>query len=1858
MATESEASTTPATVHEQWKALSESNSLTGLDFRTYWRDMVPSLFSPKRNALVPPYDEETVKATLYDPLERFIFDGRLAVDILEQLRETESPPTLCGRVFKMGEPTYSCRDCGMDPTCVLCVDCFKMSPHRNHRYKMSTSCGGGYCDCGDLEAWRCSPFCERHILASTAEEQPSPIDRLPSGMVTRARAVFEHVLEYCHQMLCWEDPVTLPVGLATETSANGGGTGTTEVLVTYATMLFNDEIHTYEQVIRTLSRAISCSQKEAIDFATTVDREGRAIVMCSSFAGCKEVKGFVERITSQHGPKPLRVVVMDPRVVAHQNFALRLLAWFQQLIGGSQAFRLLFNEVVSMAPRPSGEERSILEGVIRADASLWKSARSQWHQLFIGGLLMEAESKRTFSRIFTRNYPHLMKDFIEDDHEHSLSVTSLSVQIFTVPTLAHMLIAEENVLAIVLGTFCTECETKLNANSNLAFERNHANINFRRAQYVLFDLKYLLSAKPDVWDTTMRRNFHHGFTQLLKLLYWMQGMDATVRQVGQHMEFEPDWESAFNLYIKLSPVISLVLEWCGSDRVVLIKAYRATLMNLGALNGSALPRVVQEVADHSVTCIKYDVAVQPLSIHLPLSRLLAGLHLHLDKFGLTFDSPEFAVKDKPCPVLLMEYPLRTQVMVAQVHAGMWRRNGYSLLNQIYFYRNVRCRSEMYDRDVVMLQLGASLVESNEFVIHLLNKFGLMNWVREDYEMGFPKAEEDSVRQIVTLVEEFLGLLLVLVAERHVPGVGQVTEDDRISKEIIQQLCIEPMAHSHLSKALSEDANHETGLESVVNRVATFRKPHGTGKGIYEINPDCYAHYNPFYYHYSREEQSKAEEAQRKRKKLAQEIVCCPPPLPPCLCPGFSMLVYVLQCDVMLHVMRLVLERSLNLRARSYSDGQSLKILHLIGFALHEEQRCIESSNGNQAFQFVSRSSKENIFVLLEALSTGPPQRRDVHKDLLAWVINKFRAVHKMGIDANQRRSSVEDLMDFSEAVGDGRGDDKDDDDDDEKKLEKLEERKKRSEMAAARRDRIMAQMAAMQKNFIREHADLFQKNHEPVAGSLSGSSSLMDLSEVPASTTTSSDGPPVCLGVGQTSRQWIPNRHICILCQEEQLVTLGGRAMVLSALVQRSTVLSKARCAGRVRDTTTETPSLLNSLVASADLFCAPHTSTCGHVMHADCWQKFFDSVLAKERRRPARARHHLSFDVDKQEFLCPLCECLSNTVIPIVPALGTMLPELFDRKVDMSPDEWMTILRTVVQRAKEVKCIVKDDVHDDAFESAVDDRGELLIRRTEETPSLIQLCTLHELCSHLDSDKALKLTWLYPDDVGGDGSAGEGSADSTITTTAAAATAAPVAVSSSLNEMMSLYASATYSMGLGLNPFPEDDRVSLTAWYSCSYTIHAIENLLRDQGKPLFGELSSRQSDCLAALVRFATVCTHVTQPANLENQCHRLLLVLLMNHDSDDDGDKENMVVTDVDAFGLLVTLVLSLPYAVRTRDDYVARHGISRRLPHGDGRDAFALHLVYVLHVVQILLSGDFSAKDDLDTPMDEEEVDVDVDVGSAAVISELYALVRWIDPLKQEVNGQLLLRKVRRYSLPFLRCCALFFHYLTGVPAPDDLHVLSVKGDGSDDFDPLCRYLGLATDLRKFFGTGDGSSVLIDLVKSWVRNPAAKKPIVEYPLTVNQLVVLPADYSELINDASLFTCPNSDGDDSRTPTMCLVCGRMLCSQSYCCQTELDGVLVGACTNHAQECGAGVGIFLRVRECKVLLLAGKTKGCFVPPPYLDEYGETDQGLRRGNPLHLCHENYRKLQKLWLSHGIPEEIAHSLESNTHIVIVEWQHL
>lgn len=56
----------------------------------------------------------------------------------------------------------------------------------------------------------------------------------------------------------------------------------------------------------------------------------------------------------------------------------------------------------------------------------------------------------------------MLKDFIRDDHDHSFSVSSLSVQLYTTPTLAHYLIAKHDAILVIMNTLLSECHRRAN----------------------------------------------------------------------------------------------------------------------------------------------------------------------------------------------------------------------------------------------------------------------------------------------------------------------------------------------------------------------------------------------------------------------------------------------------------------------------------------------------------------------------------------------------------------------------------------------------------------------------------------------------------------------------------------------------------------------------------------------------------------------------------------------------------------------------------------------------------------------------------------------------------------------------------------------------------------------------------------------------------------------------------------------------------------------------------------------------------------------------------------------------------------------------------------------------------------------------------------------------------------------------------------------------------------------------------------------------------------------------------------------------------------------------------------------------
>jgi hypothetical protein len=157
----------------------------------------------------------------------------------------------------------------------------------------------------------------------------------------------------------------------------------------------------------------------------------------------------------------------------------------------------------------------------------------------------------------------------------------------------------------------------------------------------------------------------------------------------------------------------------------------------------------------------------------------------------------------------------------------------------------------------------------------------------------------------------------------------------------------------------------------------------------------------------------------------------------------------------------------------------------------------------------------------------------------------------------------------------------------------------------------------------------------------------------------------------------------CILCQAtEVLGTPESRHMVMASLVQQSTVLCRFRekLTRPLLDddeTCPPMPTAKESLCLSHNIGPAPHVNSCGHKMHAECFNKYYENAVQKESRRSFR-RLTPPFDVEKEEFMCPLCNNLSNSVLPIIQSLDsyTMCSE-DELQIELTLDDWLDMIET-----------------------------------------------------------------------------------------------------------------------------------------------------------------------------------------------------------------------------------------------------------------------------------------------------------------------------------------------------------------------------------------------------------------------------------------------------------------------------------------------------------------------------------------------------------------------------------------------------
>ncbi|KAI0321477.1 hypothetical protein OF83DRAFT_1051178 [Amylostereum chailletii] len=259
-------------------------------------------FLPNSNSSLP------LHTTLSEVQTRLNFSGAAEED-------PPVPGRPCGRIFRKGESCFRCKDCSLDDSCVLCSRCFHATDHTDHNVSFFIAQqSGGCCDCGDSEAWRgviqcpfhpsvegspwLTPASDRNVIwgrdippVPNYPQRVTVPPELRESMSKTVALAFDFILE---TLDCSPEETTVP---AKEADLHLQPTCDPMFDDQYCVVLWNDEKHSFNEVIDLLMKVGGYSREDASNVADKVDELGREIIeMSSNISHLLEMASIISQI--------------------------------------------------------------------------------------------------------------------------------------------------------------------------------------------------------------------------------------------------------------------------------------------------------------------------------------------------------------------------------------------------------------------------------------------------------------------------------------------------------------------------------------------------------------------------------------------------------------------------------------------------------------------------------------------------------------------------------------------------------------------------------------------------------------------------------------------------------------------------------------------------------------------------------------------------------------------------------------------------------------------------------------------------------------------------------------------------------------------------------------------------------------------------------------------------------------------------------------------------------------------------------------------------------------------------------------------------------------------------------------------------------------------------------------------------------------------------------------------------------------------------------------------------------------------------------------------------------------------------
>ena len=796
---------------------------------------------------------------------------------LRSIKKQSSGLKKCSKQWQPGDFAYSCLSCRMDPQCAICITCFNASDHTNHQYQMIVT-GGGWCDCGDTDAWDINGCCDTH--KPNHQQYNDPLQRLVQPLLHRIQQykIKHNDNELIDLTQLSDDTEEIDIEIRSAAFAY-----TVRLLLPAVVQYVCDticvlgEYPTHQRRFASVIKVMSWVRK----LCRTTPALTRALVLA-----------LIAAYTPDMNRLP---ITMHQQSNSHQN-----------KLYYSSCIDYLVEACISPGPLlvPSRMDRTLCD--------------------VCNILINDTEFRCAILQSYIKHYRNLYSI-------QSKLNTSIPVQIFSSVSLVDSMCdyKADRVLFTLLrdillrsvqhGTVSELDELK----EHRTWDREHKTGECDNAGVV--------SGKPtlDCSHPVVARQQHHSivtdiiyicrhsklahralagksYDVLLDCISYTQRMSPIKRRLEGHVEYDSDtwqlsWETEFDIYgiidLFTHPLVQYGLQ--SND----------TIKTGNRFVKSVLRRTVLQLVDDTNSLLSVadnDISANWISLHLPLQRIFARfvslllfnnttttMNKSLTIHDIILHSHRGLITTASFFSTTVEPVLRIQVLLSQIRAKLWIRNGESIQGQATCYRNSAFSRYAVYSDLFYLQLTAAYVDTDIFVTSCIRLFTLdkiLIYNIDDQHTiksnSLPVSQSFSDRlfarhasmapfaQSTNLLphtgntpstvqyiyaEDMLRMLIAICNESMyiLPG------EQAIRRELIHQIIgssNDCPSHSELIASLPEYLTDDIqSIDHVLNIISTFVPPSGLSPGWYRLNDTCWNEYDPFFYRYTPQQITNADD---------------------------------------------------------------------------------------------------------------------------------------------------------------------------------------------------------------------------------------------------------------------------------------------------------------------------------------------------------------------------------------------------------------------------------------------------------------------------------------------------------------------------------------------------------------------------------------------------------------------------------------------------------------------------------------------------------------------------------------------------------------------------------------------------------------------------------------------------------------------------------------------------------------------------------------------------------------------------------------------------------------------------------------